>query len=587
MIKFFKQQSPIFLLLACMIAVHLFSKNPTKPYERPITGDAQAYYAYLPALIIYRDFDYNFMQENAAQYYPEGSLKDFVVDVEGETVNKTFPGVAVLYSPFFFLAHTAALVLNKPADGFSSIYQICFDFGYWVYLFLGLVFLRKLLEKLQFSSNIALFCVFFVAFGTNMFFYSVYDQSVTHVHNFFMINALLLCLFKFNEDAKSKWLVLSLGLLVLIGITRPTNILVIGLIIFFFPSLDFYKAIVKRIFSREIWKFVLIATPILTLPFIFWKIQTGHWIVYSYGEEGFNFADPHFLEFIFSYTKGWFTYTPLALFVLIGGLILLFKSSKKKFVIALSFYIISIFVFSSWWCWYYGAGMSQRVMIDHYVLLAFLLALILKFVLEKGILKYATLGFFSALSVFNIAQAYQIRHGILKNGSATEEQYWDNFLKFKQEAKVYVLDHWQEVETINFGKMSPIKGAVEYTSGFDWTTGVNKNQTYSATSGDALAALKIGSKVVLSFEAKAESQIEQTRAVLVLNPESDPSTEVSFPYYLSGYAVKEEWTKMEFLFEPTENYSDSVKIFFWNGDSKEKVTFRNVRYRSYFSNEYR
>jgi hypothetical protein len=587
MIKFIQQQSPIILLVACMFAFHLFSKNPTKPYERPITGDAQAYYAYLPALFIYQDFDYSFMQNYAAQYYPKGSLKDFLVKVDGETVNKTFPGVTVLYAPFFFLAHSAALVFGKPADGFSSIYQICFDIGYWVYLFFGLVFMRKLLEKVQFSSKIALFCVFFIAFGTNLFFYSVYDQSVTHVHNFFMINALLLSLFKFKEDAKSKWLMLSVGLLVLIGITRPTNFLAFGLIVFFFPSLDFYKAIFKRLFSHEIWKFVLVAAPILALPFIFWKIQTGHWIVYSYGEEGFNFIEPHFFEFLFSYTKGWFTYTPLALFVLTGGLILLFKLDTKKFGIALSFYLISVFIFSSWWCWYYGAGMSQRVMIDHYVLLAFLLALILKFVIEKGVIKYVTLGIFGMLTFFNIAQAYQIRYGILKNGSATEEQYWDNFLKFQQEAQVYVLDHWEEVETINFGKMSPIKGVVKYTSGFDWTTAVNENQTYSATSGDAISSLKLGSKVILSFEAKAETEVDQTRVVLVLNPESDPSTEIAFPYYLSGYAIKDEWTKMEFLFEPTEYYSDSVKIFFWNGDSKEKVTFRNVRYRSYFSNEYR
>ena len=188
MINFLKTQKAIIGLVVILFTFHFLSKDITDPYEHPIAGDAQAYYAYLPAIFIYQDLDYQFIDKAAAPHYPAGHLKDFVVDVEGQKVNKTFPGVTVLYAPFFFAGHLSAKILGKPADGYSSIYQLWFDIGIWIYFLFSLVFMRKSLEKLQFSIKISLFTTILIALGTNIFFYTVYDQSVTHIHNFFMIN---------------------------------------------------------------------------------------------------------------------------------------------------------------------------------------------------------------------------------------------------------------------------------------------------------------------------------------------------------------------------------------------------------------
>src|SRR5690606_14477207 len=194
MIAFLKQERFILLFVAAAFIFHLFQKDLRDPYQKPIAGDAQAYYAYLPALFIYNDLEYEFMESHAAKYYPEDGIKDFRFKSNGRTVNKTFPGDEVMYTPYFLADHFSALIFGFEADGFSNIYQFWFDLGLWFYFLFGLIFLRKLLEKLQFSSKIALFSTILIGFGTNMFFYTVYDQSVTHIHNFFMINGLLLCL---------------------------------------------------------------------------------------------------------------------------------------------------------------------------------------------------------------------------------------------------------------------------------------------------------------------------------------------------------------------------------------------------------
>ncbi len=589
MINFLKNQKALLLLVIGLFVIHLVSKDITSPYERPIAGDAQAYYSYLPAIFIYQDLDYTFIERDAKQHYAPGHIKDFIMDVDGEKVNKTFPGVAVLYSPFFFAGHLSAMILGKPADGFSTIYQLWFDIGIWVYFFFGLVFMRKVLEKLNFSSKTALFTTFLIALSTNIFFYTVYDQSVTHIHNFFMINGLLLCLLNFKTDEKTKWLVIAFGLLVLIGITRPTNVLVAGLIFFFFPSIDFYKSIFKRIFSKEIWKFALIGLPLVALPFLLWKAQTGNWIVYSYGEEGFDFAHPHFFEFIFSYTKGWMTYTPFVIPVLIFGLYLLFKENKKQFAIAVVFYLLAIYIFSSWWCWYYGAGMSQRVMIDHYILLAFLLATIIKFLLSKPVLLKVSAGLAVLFVFFNIAQAYQIKNGIIQFGSATQEQYWNNFLVFEKKARVYPKEHWQLLEEETLSQNPPTKGEnYEYYSKFDWETDVSSENTYSAVAQTYLreSSVSTESKLVVKFEVKAQSVIQETRAVVVLQKREDYLQEVSFPIYFKEFVKEEEWVNMEFLVEPNENFTDTIKLFFWNGDTDEKSTYREFFITHYKSDQY-
>ena len=573
MIKFLKSQWILILFVASLFTFHWFSKDITNPYQKPIVGDGQAYYAYLPALFIYQDLEYNFIEEHAFQYYPEGQFKDFVKEVEGgEKVNKTFPGVAVLYAPFFFAAHASAYVFGFEPDGFSNIYQLFYDLGLWFYFLFGLIFMRKLLEKLNFSSNIAILTTILIGICTNVFFYTVYDQSTTHIYNFFMINATLLSLMCWEEQKKDKWLMIAVALLVLIVITRPTNFLVFGLIVLFFGKKDFFLGVYRSIFSKNWWKFTIVGLPILMIPFLLWKAQTGNWVVYSYGEEGFNFADPYFGSFLFSYMKGWMTYTPVVIPILVLGLILLFKKSKKQFAIALSFYLISIYIFSSWWCWYYGAGMSQRVMIDHYILLAFLLALILEYIWDKKIVRASALVIFALFATFNVVQAVQVFKGIYKFGSPTKQEYWDNFLVLEKRARVYPPDHWQVIERVS---MSPA----------EYETSVSAAAPFSATFEEDLTYVMPGSKLVISWDSYAKTEIGDTRAYLIFEYQEDSLEEV-VPFFLNEFSQEEEWVHMEFLYEPTLEFSTHVKVYFWNGYTSEEAQFKNVKIDHYYSEEY-
>jgi len=501
-------RTPI-LLTATLMILQFMSKDFTNKYQRPIGGDAMGYYAYLPAIFIYQDLDYKFAEKMNEKYYPPAYGKSFVKETqEGEKVNKTFPGIALLYAPFFALAHTAALIFGLEADGYSNIYQFFYLLGFWTYFLFGLIFFVKVLTKAGFEEKKVNLSLLILVLGTNIFFYSVHDQSVTHSYNFFMINAAIYCLMLFKEKSLFKHLGTAIFLLALIGITRPTNVLVLPLVLFFLPDKAFYLIIYKTIRSRvNAVKVILIALAVFMIPLVLWKAQTGNWLVYSYGEEKFNFGSPHYSEFIFSYLKGWLVYTPIALLIILPGLILLFRENKGRAIFVLGFYLLSIYIFSSWWCWYYGAGMGQRVMIDHYILLGFLLLLILKFIESRKLIKIILLSTFLLLIGFNVVQAYQIRYGIIPMGAPTEQEYWDNFLNFKKRAKVYPRQNWQLRETIDL-EIYPQSPNLESENtlmkvGDSWTIHISKHYNYSGLLS-ANSQFLSGSKLIVSFEQRKD-----------------------------------------------------------------------------------
>ncbi len=571
------------LLTLSLLVMHFAQKDFSNPYERPIAGDAQAYYAYLPATFIYGDYSYEFIPDINAKYYPESHQKSFLNPVGNGQVNKTFPGVAILYLPFFLLAHALASISGADADGYSTIYQVCFDLGLWVYLFLGLVFFIKVLQKMTFSKPTATWSAVIVVLASNMVFYTVYDQSVTHIYNFFMVNVLIYYLINFKEDRRFKQLGVSLLFFALIGITRPTNILVVWLVFFFIPDFSFYKSLFSYSFqTKNLVRIVLIIGSILCIPFLLWKLQTGNWVVYSYGGEGFNFSKPYLREFLFSYLKGWLVYTPILILILPVGLYFLFKTNKKQFTIAVIFYAVSIYIFSSWWCWYYGAGMGQRVMIDHYILVGFLIALILKNIAPSKVKKWLFLGFTFCCIGLNLAQAYQIRHGILTGGSATQQQYWDNFLSLEKKAQVYPHENWtlEGSQTFALSPQDPylIKGK-SYLVQDEWCIQVTSHEHYSASVQSNLQDLRKGSKVMIEFEARARRVIEETRVVVEL----DGNRQV---FSLNPYLKKDDWVTIQYVIEPSDIIKNPLILFIWNGGSSEKVEFKNLKFNHYFSEDY-
>jgi len=51
---------------------------------------------------------------------------------------------------------------------------------------------------------------------------------------------------------------------------------------------------------------------------MYYKAGTGSWWQDGYSGLGFDWLEPHLMDGLFSYRRGWLVYTPVMLFALIG-----------------------------------------------------------------------------------------------------------------------------------------------------------------------------------------------------------------------------------------------------------------------------
>jgi hypothetical protein len=162
----------------------------------------------------------------------------------------------------------------------------------------------------------------------------------------------------------------------LIVVTRPTNaVLLLIPLGCWFTAAGSLTAGLDRLRAKP--RFLLAALAIAALPaavqLAYWKCASGHWVLYSYGREGFNFLQPVIGKVLFSVEKGWFVYIPLA-FVAVWGWLVARGKLAPFFPGIVLFAIINVWVVASWHDWGYGGSFSMRPLVESSPLFALGLA---------------------------------------------------------------------------------------------------------------------------------------------------------------------------------------------------------------------
>lgn len=412
--------------------------------NRTLHWDKSSYYAFLPATFIYHDLDrMDFIDSMNAKYY-------FVLDVpyygmieqpNGKRLDRYHVGVSVFQLPFFAIAHLITSVGNEyPADGYSPYYMlwVCISTAFWSAL--GLLVLGNFLRR-YFSNGITIAVLLLIAFGTNLYIYSTFETGMSHPYSLFLIACVLNLTDKWYRSSQTKWVALLGIVFGLIFIVRPVNIMCLLIPLLWQTK---HERLNNRIpfFTRQ-GKGILLATIIgIAVCFIqlsYWKYITGHWLIYSYQGEYFNFSDPRIIDGLFSYRKGWFVYTPLAFIAAIGFLFLR-KEYAKTLPALLSTMIVTIYVVFSWENWYYGGSFGCRALIEFFAVMAFPLAALINYLLGKGaIIKMGTAILLLAIISLNLWQTFQFDKGVIPWDKNTKEHYRKLFFK---------LDHTPEDDAL-------------------------------------------------------------------------------------------------------------------------------------------
>lgn len=529
-------------------------------FEHPINGDGKGYYAYLPALFIYHDPQFGFIDEIESKYYPpdRSQFKNFLnKQPNGTVVNKTFPGLALLYAPFFFIASLIAWIGGFVCDGYALPYQMSIALAHVVYLMLGLRAMYETLRSLKIGLKTSLCLVLILLFGTNTWYYTLYDHSVGHVFSFFLCALVCRNVIRYFQAKNTFYFSVSLVLLSLLVSIRPTN----AMMVLFLPLLAKLAGTVLKTDLiaylkswSEQWKTALSCIAIVSLLPLIWFWQTGNFVVYSYGEETFDFLHPHFLAFLFSFEKGWLLWSPAIFLMLILSVLILFKKDSRLVLGLFIPLLLVVYVLSSWWCWTYGDGFGQRPMIEFlpFIVLVFGMAL-LKF--KEGT-RMLYLSLFTPLICLSLFKGFQFHEGILKGGSTTQKAYWSHFFQWYTDApKAVIPENYRKVFEERSGEVK-----------------LSRDKAYSEA-----IALPVKDISWIELKAVMSGTHKDTNVRIVLS--SRDAT-----YYKSEYTgmyIYSFYRPLSYLFAVENCDADTLFAYVWNGDSNSEVSLRTLEAVAY------
>jgi hypothetical protein len=424
----FKRNLSQYTIYFCILlaAIFIYSSKRWEKEKHVIEADVISYYAYLPATFIFHDIKLEKKETfEKGIFWPE-------VTPDGAKVIKTTMGISVLYSPFFFVSHAYSKMMGYSSFGYSPVYKIGLLFSALFYFFIGLIFLRKVL-KIYFPEKITALILVAVALGTNLFYYVTREAAMPHVYNFFLFNVFIWGTIKWHQTPRPGRLLFLGALAGLITLARPSNIIIL---LFFFLygvySKDTFVRKIKMVFSQSHW-FVLMGVVFIAVwipQLLYWKTLTGDFFFYSYTGERFFFNNPHFIDGLFSYRKGWLVYTPIMFFFFIG-ILFSFKKWKEISLAVAVFTIVNMYVIFSWWCWWYGGSFGMRPMIDSYGLLSLPMGLFFAEVyrFRKSLYKIL-LGICLILILQNFFYMRKYRSGSIHWDSMTKEAFWNSYWRF-------------------------------------------------------------------------------------------------------------------------------------------------------------
>lgn len=419
------------LIIAAIMMIVSSNINSGKDYSSGmIMSDGKGYYAYLPAIFIFRDLHFSFFDQIERETYAsEFHFYEYRYTIDGKAINKYYCGTALAMLPFFGIGHFLSALTGKSLDGYSVHYTTMINLAAIAYLAVGLWFLAKLLRTYQIRKGYITLILYAITLGTNVFYYTVVEFAMSHIYSFAFVTIFLFFTRTFFQEYGRKHLILAGAAMGMVLLIRPVNGLVIAAVPFLAGSWQDFSLGLKRMIKD--WPATLLSvfalTAILSIQMIIYKMQTGHFWVYSYGGERFHFTNPQMLPILFSYKKGLFLYTPL-LFISLAGFYFLWKQRRFQAVMLAVFFLLLTYVLSSWWMWYYGGSFSSRVYIEFFPLFAILLGIALEgFTSRISRSVYITL--IVLLTVVCQIQTYQYRYFYIHWSEMNKEKYWEVFMR--------------------------------------------------------------------------------------------------------------------------------------------------------------
>ncbi len=381
--------------------------------------DAYGYYMYLPHF--FNEGNLNITKEWAQQLQSEYCNGNEVYQIKqlesGKELNIYHIGQSFVELPAYLLGDLSARAFGYKSDGFSTPYYLAFLLNALFFIFLGLLYLRKLL-LLYFDERATAIAILVLFGASNIYITFVAQFNLQHLYLFTLNTLFLYYLLRFLQEPKQKHLYFAAILLGLTVAIRPTQV-ILGV----FPLIVLFREYgISWMFIRRISLFPIFGLLWNIPQFAYWYFIGNEIFVPNLHSEKIALFDGYLSEFLFSYKKGWLVYSPI--FILsIHGAFVLYSRSKSIFLATTLSIVLYIWVMSSWECWWYAQSYGSRVMVDIYPIFAVLLG----FSISSWRQLWSKLsGYFFIVCCIglNFIQTHQCFVGYLSYENMTKEHYW-------------------------------------------------------------------------------------------------------------------------------------------------------------------
>jgi hypothetical protein len=368
LVKYFGKKADYLIL----IVVYCFSVAFLSPTLR---SDGVAYYAYVRSLVIDGDLDFRneFSVGNPAfleEYRDEkGTWRPELFTKTGYLMNRYSPGPALLWSPFFLLAHGTVLGLRAwgmaiPADGYSPPYLWLCALGSSLYAFVGL-FLSYLLCREFFSKNAALAGVFTLWFASSLPVYMYFLPFMSHAHSVFTVALFLYVWHRTKEERTlGQWGILG-GIAGLMISVYYLN--VVFLLPLFIESVDRFRDAARgqKLAERmgqtgKAYAVFALSAAFALVPLILIKYTLyGSLLNAGYENEAWYWTRPQLLAVLFSSYHGLLTWTPVVLLSL-TGFVLLLPLNRQFGIAAILVFAAFLYIVASYQFWHAASSFGNR-----------------------------------------------------------------------------------------------------------------------------------------------------------------------------------------------------------------------------------
>jgi hypothetical protein len=166
-------------------------------------ADEIEYFAYLRSMAFDRDLDFGNEYRHFHERDPEGlagfasTFIDLREPATGRHINFAPLGTALLWSPFYLVAHMGVLAARAagsgvPADGFSLPYVAAACYASWIYGGLGLLLIHDALRRFALArDDDAAWATVALLFASPLLYYMTIAPGFSHAASVFAVAALV------------------------------------------------------------------------------------------------------------------------------------------------------------------------------------------------------------------------------------------------------------------------------------------------------------------------------------------------------------------------------------------------------------